>query len=86
MAVVVVAVMRCGRAFSGGATACVVDDVGGVRDGTPQPLGYRVVMIARARVPDRFGVVGPGCRRRTATPAVNAHGARGFEGAAPPEL
>jgi hypothetical protein len=28
MAVVVAAVMRCGRTFSGGATAGVVDDVG----------------------------------------------------------
>jgi hypothetical protein len=37
MAVVVVAVMRCGRAFSGGANACVVDDVGAYVTGRRSP-------------------------------------------------
>jgi hypothetical protein len=83
MVVVVAAVVRCRRAFSGGAAACVVDDMGGGRDEMPWPLGYRAVMIARARVPGRFNVVGPSCRRRAATPAVNAHDTRGFRSAAP---
>jgi hypothetical protein len=83
MVVVVAAVMRCGCAFPGGAITCVVDDVGDGRDGMPRPFGYRAVMIARACVPDRFGVVGPSCRQRAATPTVNAHGARGFGSAAP---
>jgi hypothetical protein len=37
MVVVVVAVVRCGRAFSGGATACVVDDVGADATGFRDP-------------------------------------------------
>jgi hypothetical protein len=43
-------------------------------------------MIVRARLPDRFGAAGPGCLRQTASPAVNAHGVRGFGSAAPLEL
>jgi hypothetical protein len=50
----------------------------------PQPLGYCTVMIACARVFGRFGVAGPGCQRRMALPAVNAHDAHGFGSAAPP--
>jgi hypothetical protein len=49
----------------------------------PRPLGYRTVMIVRARVPGRFGVAWPGCQRRATLPAVNAHDARGFGSAAP---
>jgi hypothetical protein len=58
MATVVAVVVRCGRAFSGGTTAGIMDDMADRRDGAPRPFGYRAVMIARARVPDRFGVVG----------------------------
>jgi hypothetical protein len=78
MVAVVAAVVRCGHAFSGSATASVVDDVGGGRDGAPRPFSYRAVMIVRARGSDRFSTVGPVCHRRTASPVVNAHGARGF--------
>jgi hypothetical protein len=59
MPTVVAAVVRCGRAFSGGATARVVGDVGGGRDGPPRPFGCRAVMIVHARVPCRLSVVGP---------------------------
>jgi hypothetical protein len=59
MPTVVAAVMRGGRAFSGGATAQVVGDVGGGRDGPPRPFGCRAVMIARAHAPGHFGDVGP---------------------------
>jgi hypothetical protein len=59
MPIVVAAVMFRGRAFSGGATACIVGDVGGGRDGPPRPFGCCAVMIARARAPGHFGDVGP---------------------------
>jgi hypothetical protein len=59
MPTVVAAVVRRGRAFSGGATARVVGDVGGGRDGPPRPFGCRVVIIARARAPGHFDDVGP---------------------------
>jgi hypothetical protein len=49
MPTVVAAIVRRGHAFSGDATARVVGDVGGRRDGPPRPLDRRVVMIARAR-------------------------------------
>jgi hypothetical protein len=62
MTSVVTAVVRCGRAFSGGATARVVGDVGGGRDGPPRPFGCRTVMIAHARAPGYFGAVGPACQ------------------------
>jgi hypothetical protein len=58
MPTVVAAVVHRGRAFSGDATVHVVGDVGGGRDGPPRPFGCRVVMIARARAPGRFGDVG----------------------------
>jgi hypothetical protein len=86
MATVVAVVVHCGRAFSGGTTAGVVDDMAGRRDGAPWPFGYRAVIIARARVPGRFGVVGSSCQWRTASPVVNAHDARGFGSADLPEL
>jgi hypothetical protein len=63
MAVVMAAVVRSGRTFSGSAATSVVDDVGGGRDGAPRPFGYRAIMIARACTPDRFGAVGPICQR-----------------------
>jgi hypothetical protein len=47
MPTVVAVVVPCGHAFSGGATACVVGDVGSGRDGTSRPFGFRAVMIAR---------------------------------------
>jgi hypothetical protein len=59
MPTVVAAVVCCGRAFSGGATARVVGDVGDGRDGPPRPFGCRAVMITRARVLGHFGDVGP---------------------------
>jgi hypothetical protein len=59
----VAVVVRRGRAFSGDATACVVGDVGGGRDGPPRPFGCHAVMIARARAPGRFGDVGPAHQR-----------------------
>jgi hypothetical protein len=59
MPTVVAAIVRRGRAFSGGATACVVVYVGGRRDGPPQPFGNRAVMIAHACAPGRFGDVRP---------------------------
>jgi hypothetical protein len=36
-------------------------------------------MIACVCIPVCFGVAGPGCKRRMASPALNAHGARGFQ-------
>jgi hypothetical protein len=51
-----------GRAFSGGAAAQSGRRVGGGRDGPPRPFGCRVVMIAHARTPGCFGVVGPARR------------------------
>jgi hypothetical protein len=77
MAIVVAAVVCGGRAYSGGAAASVVNDVGGGRDGALRPLGCCAVMITRARTSDRFSTVGPVCQRRTMTPAVNGCGARG---------
>jgi hypothetical protein len=59
---VVVAVVRRGHAFSGGVAARRVGDVGGGRDGPPRPFGCRTVMIAHARTPGRFSVVGPAHR------------------------
>jgi hypothetical protein len=59
MPTVVAAVVRRGRAFSGGATARVVGDVGGGRDGPSRPFGCRAVMITRARAVGRFGNMGP---------------------------
>jgi hypothetical protein len=57
------AVVRSRCTFSGGATASVVDDVGGGRDGALRTFGYRAIMIARACTPDRFSAVGPICQR-----------------------
>jgi hypothetical protein len=59
MPTVMAAVVRCGRAFSGGATARVVGDMGGGRDGPPQLFGCRAVMIAHACAPGLFGMAGP---------------------------
>jgi hypothetical protein len=59
MPTVVGAVVRDGRAFSGGAAARVVGDVGCGRDWPPRLFSFRAVMIACARAPDRFGDVGP---------------------------
>jgi hypothetical protein len=59
MPIVMAAVVRCGHAFSGGATARVVGDVGGRRDGPPRPFGCRAVMIAHACASCGLGVVGP---------------------------
>jgi hypothetical protein len=76
MTAVTAVVVRYGHAFSGGATARVVGDVGGVRDGPPRPFGCRTVMIARARTSCRFVVVGPARQWQVQPPAVNARGAR----------
>jgi hypothetical protein len=62
MAAVVTAVVRCGRAFSGDATASVVDDMGGGRDGASWPFGCCAVMIAHARASGCFGAVGSACQ------------------------
>jgi hypothetical protein len=70
MAAVVAVVLRCGHVFSGGATARVVDDVGGDVTGRRGPSVAARVMIARARTPDRLGVVGPCCQWWTVSPAV----------------
>jgi hypothetical protein len=59
MPTVVAAVVHHGRAFSGGAIARVVGDVGGGRDGPPQPFDCRAVMIARVRATGRFDSVEP---------------------------
>jgi hypothetical protein len=56
-------VVRSGRGFSGGATAHVVDDVGGRRDGVPRPFGCRAVMITHARLSGRFNTVGAASQR-----------------------
>jgi hypothetical protein len=77
MAVVMATVVRGGHAFSGGATASVVDEVGAGHDGTLRPFGCCAVMIAHVRTSGRFSTVGPACRRRTMSPVVNAHDARG---------
>jgi hypothetical protein len=50
MAAVVAAVVCCGCAFSGGATASVVDDMGGGRDRAPRPFDCRAVIITRVRL------------------------------------
>jgi hypothetical protein len=76
MPTVVVVVVCGGRAFSGGAVARVVGDVGGGRDGAPRPFGCRAVMIAHACTPGRFGAVGPARQWQMQPPAVNARGAR----------
>jgi hypothetical protein len=86
MTTVVAVIVRGGRTFSGGAAARIVGDVGGGRDGAPRPFSCRTVMIARAHSSSRFGTVGPVCQRQTRSPAVNAHDARGFGSAAPPDL
>jgi hypothetical protein len=62
MPTVMAVVVSRKRAFSGDATACVVDDMGGGRDRPPRPFGCRTVMIAHAHMPGRFGVVGPARR------------------------
>jgi hypothetical protein len=62
MPTVVAVVVRRGRAFSGDATARVVGDVGGGRDGPQQSFGCHAVMITRARTPGHFGVVRPARR------------------------
>jgi hypothetical protein len=59
MAAIVTAIVRGGHAFSGGAAARVVDDVGGGRDGALQPFGYHTVMIVHAHTSGYFGAVGP---------------------------
>jgi hypothetical protein len=87
MTAVVAVVMHCGRAFSGGAAARVVGDVGGGgRDGPPQPFGCRAAMIVHARAPGCFDVVGPARQWWMTPPAVNVRGARGLGSAAPPDL
>jgi hypothetical protein len=77
MPTVVAAVVRGGRAFSCGAVALVVGDVGCGRDGSLWPFGCRAVMIMRARAPGHFGDVGPARQWRMRPPAVNACSARG---------
>jgi hypothetical protein len=86
MAAVMAAVMRSGRAFSGGATTHIVGDVGGGRDGASQPFGSCAIMIAHARVSGRFSTVGPVGQRQAALPAVNACGARGSRERGPLDL
>jgi hypothetical protein len=87
MVAVVAVVMRSGRAFSGGAAANVVDDVGDGRERAPRPFGCRAVMIAHARASGHFSTVGPTSQRQTVSPAVNMHAARVvLESVAPPDL
>jgi hypothetical protein len=86
MAAVMAAVVRGGRAFSGGAGARVVDDVGGGCDGAQRSFGCCAVMITHARAPSRFGTVGPVCQLQTRSLAVNACSAHGFGSVAPPDL
>jgi hypothetical protein len=86
MAAVMAVVMRCGHAFSDGATARVVGDMGGGRDGPPWPFGCRTIMIAHARAPCRFGMVGSARQSQMQPPAVNARVARGSGRADPPDL
>jgi hypothetical protein len=86
MPTVVAVIMHGGRAFSGGATARVVGDVGGGRDGSPRPFDCHAAMIAHARAPYRFGMVGPAHQWQMQPPAVNARGARGLGSAAPLDL
>jgi hypothetical protein len=49
MVMVVAAAVRSGCAFSGGAAAGIVGDVGGGRDGAPRTFGCRAVIIAHVR-------------------------------------
>jgi hypothetical protein len=86
MPTVVAAVVRRGCAFSGDATARVVGDVRGRRDGPPRPFVCRTVMIARARAPGRFGDVGPARQWWMWLRVVNACGARGSGSTAPLDL
>jgi hypothetical protein len=72
MTAVTAAVVRCGLAFSGSATARVVGDVGGGRDGQSRPFGCRALMIVHAHAPCCFGVVGPARQWQMQPPAVNA--------------
>jgi hypothetical protein len=81
-----VAVVRSGRAFSGGTAASIVDDAGGGLDVASRPFGCRAVMIACARTSGRFGTVGPVCQRQTRSPAVNACGAHSFRERGSPDL
>jgi hypothetical protein len=76
VAAVVAAVVRGRRTFSGGATASVVDDVGGGHDGASWPFGSCTVMIVHVRTSDHFSTIGPFCQRQTRSSAVNARGAR----------
>jgi hypothetical protein len=60
MHTVMATVVRGRHAFSDGAAARVVGDVGCGRDG-----GCRAVMIAHVRALAHFGVVGPACQWQT---------------------
>jgi hypothetical protein len=87
MPTVVAVIVRGGRAFSDGATARVVGDVGGGgRDRSPRPFDCHAAMIAHARAACRFGVVGPAHQWQMQPPAVNERGARGLGSAAPSDL
>jgi hypothetical protein len=86
MIAVVAAVVRCGRAFLGGATARIVGDVGGRRDGPPRHFGCRTVMVAHARASCGVGVVGSARQWQVQPPVVNARGTHGLGSAAPPGL
>jgi hypothetical protein len=59
MPTVVAAVARGGRTFLGDATAHVMGDVGGGRDGLSRPFGCRAVMITRALARSHLSDVGP---------------------------
>jgi hypothetical protein len=63
MPTIVATVVRHGCAFSGDATARVVGDVGGGRDGPLRLFGFHAVMTVHARTPGRFGVVGSARQR-----------------------
>jgi hypothetical protein len=86
MDIVAAAIVRGGRAFSGGAATCIVGDVGGRSDGASRPFGCCAVMITHAHASGCFGTVGPACQWQTKLPVVNARGARGLGSAAPPDL
>jgi hypothetical protein len=64
MTTVVAAVVRGGRAFSGGAAARVVGDVGGRCEGASRPFGCCAVMIVCARRSGRFVTLGPSVSSR----------------------
>jgi hypothetical protein len=83
MPTVMAAVVCGGRAFSGGAAARIVGNMGCRRDGPPRPFSCRAVMIAHERAPGRFGVVGLTCQWQMQSPAVNVHGARFGEHGSP---